>query len=755
MAILNCKSCGANLDIGGGKTVVTCEFCNVAQTIPLIDDEKKFKLLNRANDLRIKCEFDKAADVYESVVAEFPKEAEAYWGLCLCKYGIEYVEDPATKERVPTCHRTSYDSIFDDDNFDLACENMDSLSIKVCREEAKEIDRLQKRILEIADKEAPYDVFICYKETDENGGRTHDSELAHDLYDFFTEKGYKVFFSRITLKAKLGQDYEPYIFSALNSAKVMLAIGTKYEYFNAVWVKNEWGRFLALMKKDASKTLIPCYRDIDAYDMPKEFKHLQGQDLSSPRAFPDLLTNIEKIIPKESRTAAAPVQPAAAFATVDTLLERIFEDDLIYKHWDDAKSRCNEVLNSDPKNARACVGLLMASLQISNEKQLGSCQTDFGGSEYYDKACRYSDEAGRAKLERYLESTRAYIEVVNKNRIYDKAVSAFNSSNFSEAKTLFAKIPGYNDADSRLQESIAAYKQQSTENRYLGAVSSMKNGDYASAKADFDELGKYKDSPALSARCKKNIELTNEFSDRCRAMLRSYDESTDGPYAPLMREYVDLKSHMVSSYSWYDGEDPKPDVPEPKSPGRKNAVLIPLGLGFFSAAVFEAMFHGGCGSVFLFVGFLAMSIANYNVRKNTSRVPPKVFGFLGFLITFFGSIVLGAVLRTFSDVSGLGSFLFGFIGALLLFFMIMANIKYIIKKRTIKNYHRDLGKLNSLNDQRIPARNNDIKALGNEYADISPVLNEAVAKAQKNYRAADPNAVRLFGETASDVSKKE
>ena len=32
-------------------------------------------------------------------------EAEAYWGLVLCRYGIEYVNDPATGKKVPTCHR--------------------------------------------------------------------------------------------------------------------------------------------------------------------------------------------------------------------------------------------------------------------------------------------------------------------------------------------------------------------------------------------------------------------------------------------------------------------------------------------------------------------------------------------------------------------------------------------------------------------------------------------------------------------------
>ena len=51
----------------------------------------------------------------------------------------------------------------------------------------------------------------------------------------------------------------------------MLAFGTDYEYYNAVWVKNEWSRFLQLIAKGEKKTLIPCYKNIDAYDMPKEF----------------------------------------------------------------------------------------------------------------------------------------------------------------------------------------------------------------------------------------------------------------------------------------------------------------------------------------------------------------------------------------------------------------------------------------------------------------------------------------------------
>ena len=281
MAILKCKMCGGDLNIMEGNPICECEFCGTTQTVPQADNEKKANLFNRANRLRMNAEFDRAASVYASITAEFPEEAEAYWGLCLCKYGIEYVDDPATGNKIPTCHRTLSESILDDEDFIQACENADPVAKRVYREEAKAIDRLQQDILSIVANEAPYDVFICYKETDETGSRTEDSVLAQDIYDSLTGKGLKVFFARITLEDKLGQQYEPYIYAALHSAKVMLAVGTQFDYYDAVWVKNEWARFLDMMKTDREKTLIPCYKGIDAYDMPREFKNLQAQDMAS------------------------------------------------------------------------------------------------------------------------------------------------------------------------------------------------------------------------------------------------------------------------------------------------------------------------------------------------------------------------------------------------------------------------------------------------------------------------------------------
>ena len=120
MSVFKCKMCGGDIDLTEGSSVAVCEYCGTKQTVPTADNEKKMTLFARANRLRSACEFDKAASVYESIVADFPEEAEAYWGLVLCRYGIEYVDDPATGRKVPTCHRSSFDSILEDSDFEQA-----------------------------------------------------------------------------------------------------------------------------------------------------------------------------------------------------------------------------------------------------------------------------------------------------------------------------------------------------------------------------------------------------------------------------------------------------------------------------------------------------------------------------------------------------------------------------------------------------------------------------------------------------------
>ena len=257
MTIFKCKICGGDLEVGENMSVGTCQHCGTMMTLPRLDDEKRINLYDRANHFRRNNEYDKALNIYESILNEDPHDAEAYWSIVLCKYGVEYVEDPKTHKRVSTCNRTQYSSIYADEDYKAAVANAGSNAKYLYEAEAKIIDEIQKGILGISAKEKPFDVFICYKENDNNGSRTPDSVLAQDLYYQLTQEKLNVFFSRITLEDKLGTEYEPYIFAAINSAKVMVVVGTKLEYFNTVWVKNEWSRFLDLIKSGAKKDAHP------------------------------------------------------------------------------------------------------------------------------------------------------------------------------------------------------------------------------------------------------------------------------------------------------------------------------------------------------------------------------------------------------------------------------------------------------------------------------------------------------------------
>lgn len=305
-------------------------------------------------------------------------------------------------------------SILTDEDYLAAVENApDEESRRIYQEEAARIAEIQKGILAISANEKPYDVFICYKETDENGQRTRDSQWAQDVYYGLTEQGLKVFFSRITLEDKLGQQYEPYIFAALNSAKVMVVIGSRPEYFNAVWVKNEWSRYLSLMKHDHKRLLIPCYRDMDPYDLPEELSMLQSQDMSKIGFMQDLLRGIQKVMQQPtSAPQVVRVETATAETNAPGVTSLLKRAALFLEDGDTASAReyYDRVLDIDPECAEAYMGKVCAETGCRKESDLGALNycVDMRGD--WQKAVRFASAGQKQKYEGYMASVRARVE---------------------------------------------------------------------------------------------------------------------------------------------------------------------------------------------------------------------------------------------------------------------------------------------------------------------------------------------------------
>ena len=551
MAILKCKMCGGDLTIQDGMTVAECEYCGTTQTLPKLVSDDIANLYDRANHFRRNNEFDKAEGIYERILSQTPEDSEAYWSLVLCRYGIEYVEDPATHKRVPTVNRTQYTSIFDDENYKSAIEHADAIQRRVYEEEAAAINEIQKDILAISQKEEPFDVFICYKETDRNGRRTPDSVLATDLYHQLTNEGFKVFFARITLEDKLGSAYEPYIFAALNSAKVMVVLGTKPEYFNAVWVKNEWSRYLALVRQsNGKKVLIPAYRDMDPYDLPEEFSHLQAQDMSKLGFMQDLIRGIKKITGSDKpKSQTQVVSTVAGASDVDPLLKRMFmylEDG----EWDKADEYAERVLDKDPENAEAYLGKLMAELKVCRREALKNQAQPFDNNRNYQKVLRFAD----ATLENELTGYISFIKNRNaesKRKQEEKRRRQEEERRRQEEERRRQLGEERRRLEKKKREEEQRQEEERRKNAYDEAVTIMNNAstedDYKRAEIAFYSASGYKDADALAKKCNESAETCRKDSILCKAKESMQKDTLESCFA--------ARNDLKSITGWKDADD--------------------------------------------------------------------------------------------------------------------------------------------------------------------------------------------------------
>lgn len=438
MPVLKCKMCGGDIVFTGETVVGRCDCCGSATTFPTISEEQLTNLFNRANSLRLRGEFDRAATTYERILSEDETSAEAHWGVVLCHYGIEYVEDPDSHRRIPTCRLTQRDSILQHEDYLAALQYADPVAKEFYEKEAAYINAVQKHIHMLSRSEDPYDIFICYKESTDTGERTKASVLAQDLYVQLSKAGYRVFFSRVTLEDKLGQQYEPYIFAALNSAKVMLVVGTEPDQFTAPWVRNEWSRFLPLLGEGGDRRLIPCYRDMDPYDLPDELSPFQCQDMGKVGFEQDLLRGLEKLLRKEPTVHAINSGPA----DVSALIRRgqLFLEDY---HWAEASSYFDRALDLAPECAEAYIGKLCAELWSPNLEQIVptcraqlDCKTQavetttvfvpLNRRDSYIKALRFADSGLRDKLEQCFQEVAELIDVyrAEKKQVLGEAIDA-------------------------------------------------------------------------------------------------------------------------------------------------------------------------------------------------------------------------------------------------------------------------------------------------------------------------------------------
>lgn len=460
--VYKCKQCGGDVEVIEGGLTGKCIYCGTEQTLPSEDDEKVKQLLVRANDFRMSADFDRAIYTYEKVLELKESEPEAHWGLLLSKYGVEYVRDNYSYQYKPTLHRISAKSIMEDPEYIATMRYANPAVANKYKQAAEEIEAVLKELLVLAANQEAYDVFISYKEADDHTRRrTDDSYLAHDLYNELTQKGYRVFFAPKSLGTGL---YEPKIYAAILSAKVMIVLGTKTEYFEAVWVKNEWSRYIELIESGENKTLIPVYKYMEATDLPNKLAKYQAYDMDSMSFLQTLTSLIDQSVTKKQ---TEPVGSASKEAIYMERAKLALENG----KFESARSFYNHALNENPKNAEAYCGLLMSELKVKKLEDIVNAKKLLTSYESYKNAFRFADSqlkatlvsceekvSERIKNEKFENLKSSLRSITATNQICDLKES-IEQLKHANSKELVAKIDDIVSKINPVEAEIAILKQ--------------------------------------------------------------------------------------------------------------------------------------------------------------------------------------------------------------------------------------------------------------------------------------------------------
>ena len=403
-----CATCGGPLDRQGNY--FRCKFCgnrwliDVAEDIHAVDRANAWAAFREQN-------YERAISLFENILDKDPQNYEAYWGLALSDAGIIYVSDLNENKRVPTFRNISETSFIKSKSVQKAITLADEEIAETYKKQAEQIEKIRIEWLDKASKEPPYDVFISFKASDE-GRETNDSRNAQDLYTALVDAGYKVFFSKVSLKSKASEQYEPYIYNAIRTAKVMIVYGEKAEYFNATWIKNEWSRFMARIEKGEKHkdSLMVVVNNVRPEDVPISLmRGRQCLNFNDITFIEDIKRSINRII-EESRKSehlqkieikggqrgkkattlsenSVKTREIGAGGTVHTGVDEKQSLELIptflgLNQWDEARALVEDILAKNPYCAEAIWNKILLNHRASSGKAIVSLLNTLTDDEY-------------------------------------------------------------------------------------------------------------------------------------------------------------------------------------------------------------------------------------------------------------------------------------------------------------------------------------------------------------------------------------
>ena len=585
-----CNCCGGELVEKDGVRI--CKYCKTKfEEVETVSVEA----LNRANEYRNRLRFDDALVEYDIILQGAPKSIEASWGAFLCEYGIVYEKDYNGQYK-PTCHRLNERPVSKSKYY--------SKLTATKKEKAKEIETLRQDVLKKSKDIQPYDVFICYKATEERNGMhfpTEESKWARDVYEMLTyEMGLRVFFAEKSLVGS-NTDYEPHIYAALRSAKLMLVLTSKLDNVNSVWVANEWKRYASYIREGEEKTIRVVYEKLDPYDLPRELQEKQaidqdtrGWDEAVKKAAQDIFN--KKPMPKptpnpEPMPKPQPTVPQESFGEklgefFSPFLEWLGENfgkiiipllivagiviGIVSCNAQEKKKYSHEnisisVLSKENQGTdydgtlkilfkikvkNGCTvdisgldGLM--TLRNANGTDLDVVSVDLSGTAYAGKENTWTLTLRVNPKYEYAEelwySTYEDLEIAFK--ITEASFADYTYKEYTDSKEIIIKT-----------SSGGVSGLETIENSYQNALNLYNQGRYEEAKQMFAELGSYKDSRNYYDWCCSHIEnaaIEKENAIKEAAYKDALNVYNQGNYEQAKRMFAELGSYKDSSEYYY------------------------------------------------------------------------------------------------------------------------------------------------------------------------------------------------------------
>lgn len=170
-----------------------------------------------------------------------------------------------------------------------------------------------------------------------------------------------------------------------------------------------WSRFLGLIEKGEKKTLIPCYKGIDVYDMPREFARLQAQDMGKIGAMQDLLRGVGKIIGVKTSVNVDNAHMEEVEREPSALAQRgnmALEDG----DFSGADEYFERALDANPADAYAYLGKFLVRYQFSSLDDFENKVCRLEESKEFKRAEQFADIVLAKKLKSFRELNEIKIE---------------------------------------------------------------------------------------------------------------------------------------------------------------------------------------------------------------------------------------------------------------------------------------------------------------------------------------------------------